>query len=204
MKQAKRHFGMLDAMILVAFTALGFAWCKAYWLGVPPPPPSPFDLDLDVEQAPAAWPWSFHFSVATLSRFSSYCIAAWTIAFLALRIRKPRARLSRLCRSLGTAACFTVLIVLAVGFAARLTAWAFLFTPLAVEQARRMEFIELLDDLAGMLSSSAGPAIIATWGVLRLGRRLRLERDWVEVFGLVLAFGWILLVWAKALRDVLY
>jgi hypothetical protein len=39
----------------------------------------------------------------------------------------------------------------------------------------------------------AGPAIIATWCILALGRRLRCERSWPEWSGHFLCAGWVLL-----------
>jgi hypothetical protein len=183
---AARRFGILDALMLIAFTALGLAWCKAS--GVSPwqeTSRSPFDED-NLNS-------TYVLSFAVLCHFLSLLLVAWTFVFPLLRFRKPRPSFRRLGRSPGTAACLTVLIVLAVSFVVTLAWWisrSYVWGSVGNDDPGLFEVC--YEDVKN-LCVQAGPAIIAIWSILGVIRKIRLERDWVEVFGFILALGWILL-----------
>ncbi len=54
------------------------------------------------------------------------------------------------------------------------------------------------------MQSIAGGGVIAIWALLFLVRALRRNRDWVDVYGLALSLGWILLFFFDAFSTVLY
>jgi hypothetical protein len=53
------------------------------------------------------------------------------------------------------------------------------------------------------LGVGAGPAIAAVWVILALSRGIRFTRDWLEIFGLLLATGWFLLLFEQPLSNLL-
>jgi hypothetical protein len=187
---ARRRFGILDALILIAFTALGIAGCKASGLSIwRQLPRSVFGSQEEYLHDTRI------FALIVLFRFLSFLLVAWTFSFLVLRYRNPRPSFRRLGHSPGTAACLTVFVVLTVSFGARLAWWI----PWSYFVAARAGFDgdgfgELCYEEVKLLCGNAGPAIIATWFILGVMRSIRLERDWVEVFGLILVLGWAALL----------
>jgi hypothetical protein len=182
----RRKFNILDLITLVAFTAVGIASCLAIervlhdpQLGAAPPPPALRHSDF------------LPFRVHEYCRYSELLLLAWGMAFLLLRLRSPRPRIRRLCRSPATAACITVFVVMLVQLMEDVVAWA-------LNVVRPLEGIEVdwrlfLEDLAG-LSSAAVPATIASWVVIALSGKVKFGRDWVEVYGSLIALGWLLLL----------
>jgi hypothetical protein len=79
----RRRFTLLDAMVLVAATALGIGGYRFFG-------PSPRQRDLPVRLAP--------------------CLASWTVALLLLHLRTPGWRFRRLARKPGFSGCVASLL----------------------------------------------------------------------------------------------
>ena len=57
-------------------------------------------------------------------------------------------------------------------------------------------------DVTKSVSGSAGQAVLATWFVLALIRRFRVNTGWIEILGLVLGTAWIILPFFEDLLTV--
>jgi hypothetical protein len=128
-----------------------------------------------------------------VSNFFGYfrlLLIVWTVAFLILRLRRPRRRLRQVACNWGTSGCIAALVFLV--FEALDTIWNNTYAellPLGGLYPSKVHIGESLNHSLG--DSQVWAAIIAVWCVLKLGKRLRCERSWIEYFGLLLSFGWI-------------
>ena len=108
-----RKFTILDLMLLVAATAIGFAIMRAYSLEALRNDLAPYpDLPKVLLTA-----WAY--VVATLP-----VPAAWSVALLACRLRRPRPRWRRLASRPGFVASGAVGLVIAIRIAGFLTLMA--------------------------------------------------------------------------------
>jgi hypothetical protein len=259
----RRKFGVLDALILVASTAVSIAWCvtverqfekddaaimrlfqaEAKVATEPVSPKLPEDADdlvsptagdarppTHIPQAEAVTPpvsrppndaptaeatphgarqwlraaWTrltgnLALDGAMSFRYLSLFLAVWTIAYSLLRVRSPRPAFRRLLRSPGTSAGVAVLLVLIIQFSIWLLKWlAFVCTGMDVK------WLGTSWDVMKEVCGVAGPAILASWLILALGRGCRLRWDWVERIGVVLALGWIVLLLEPVLLPLLH
>ena len=101
MRRLNRNFSLLDAMVLIAATAVGLAIDRYYWSKVP------------LWAGPMRWPLRGFIAAGII--FSAPLAGMFTIAVLALQLRRPRYRLRRLLRRPGTAACWAATTALALG-----------------------------------------------------------------------------------------
>jgi hypothetical protein len=93
-----RKFSILDAMILVAASALGLALIRfLYATG---------------RYLSMGRPWYAFVAQYTVEATVPFLIT-WTLAFLVLRLRQPRPRLRRLLRQPGMVACGAAVVAIA-------------------------------------------------------------------------------------------
>jgi hypothetical protein len=184
-----RPFTVLDAMILVAATAVGI------WLGR-----STQDFvtsDWPVVEWPDYWGkdagtayqetrWFLHrVSLAALP-----VAWPWTLALLVLRLRRPRPPVRRLIRQPGFAAGVAVTVVTAAialgGFStlAELTLWG-------VGRRGHGIYDFVFGHLCDDRPQPCGPAVASAWGVLAVGRMCRREPGWIDRTGAVLGAYWV-------------
>ena len=107
----------------------------------------------------------------------------------------------RLCRSPATAACLSVFVVMTVKLAKDAMTWL-------RSLARPLDGSEFTwtKAFAGITESAnlAIPAMIAVWIVITLTGGFKSNRDWVEIFGLILALGWLVLIFESPVCDFLW
>ncbi len=184
----RRSFTILDALLLVASTAIGLALCVSFSrvidpFPMPPMPPPP------VIQAPALINIPSR-RVGEYCRYMSFFLVVWTPTVLFMRLRKPRPRLRFIGRYCGTSACVAVLAVLFSDTVRVLLNHGALAARGADSSVAEADGpFEIIKNLSG----TAGLAIIAAWCVLALIRRLQFDRGWIEMSGLLLATSWIVL-----------
>jgi len=99
----RRPFTILDAMILIAASAVGLALARAI-----------------IHDAPRLWP-----SPTWVVQPVTYFLLTWTTAFIPLRLRSPRPPLGRLMLQPGMAACCAATILVCI----QLIAWATIEVP---------------------------------------------------------------------------
>ena len=192
-----RNFNLADALLLVAFTAPGIAWTVGYSREGGYVSPHEYGY--------RSFVWH------TVCRSFSFLLLAWTVAFVPLRLRKPRPGLRWLCRRSGTCACSAVLIIGVWSYGQALVRWGTLllapsdqlFAPGVDRPFVETIWFELAEPTK-QLSLSAGSTIIAIWTILAVSGRIRRGIDWVDKFGFYLGVGWIFLLWEDVLNAALY
>jgi hypothetical protein len=195
-----RRFQVLDALILIAFTVVGVAWCIA-WTGWDLTQSSLIDAQspLRSKSSPTELTWldMLFGPYPTLVVRCSYCLRfllmVWTLAFLILRLRQPRPPLGRVAFHWGCSGCVTALAFVLVTELRTIAGFAYdqAFGPIPL--------VPDADGIAEMLCrtlrlAQVDGAIVTTWCVLKVCRRLRCERTWAECFGIGLSAGWISIV----------
>ena len=115
----------------------------------------------------------------------------------------PRPSLRRLGQSPGTSACLTVLIVFVLGLVEVLTSWGLAVIWLRLKHQDVATATEVLLEVTKQSSIRVGPSIVAIWLILALIHRFRLQRDWIELLGLILSIGWIVLIFEQPIAIAL-
>lgn len=151
----KRRFTLLDAMFLVAATAIALAASRA---SVP-------EVRRMEREIAGAWT----------------CLATLSWAVLCLRLKRPRPDLRRLMSRPGHATCVaasltTVLTVV-------LCAIAYIKGELSGNSGFRFSDAPVIGAVA------TAPAVMASWLLMALSGRWRLEIDWIGRLGRFLAVG---------------
>jgi hypothetical protein len=162
--QTCRHIQLIDAMILVAAIAVGLALAKVAFSGCYPRRP-----------IPAGFRGFFAIECGHAAVFP--CVASLTIAFVPLRLRRPRPPLAHVMRQPGIIACCMSLLQLATGGVAVATSIGG----------------TSLSNFAFFLSPVIGLSIAGAWAVLRLNGWWRPEPGWVDAMGRALGVSWIIM-----------
>ncbi len=185
----RRRFTLLDAIVLIAATAVGLLGFRAFFRDV---------LD--------ALPWTnvvegvSRATPGQLGRFAVYLLlvggppflACLSVALLVLRLRPPRPR--RPARQPGTAASLAVVVTLLLGGGLLFTVLGFLWC--------RGDLDLSADDaiLSFLLSPLITTTIVASWLWRACDGGLRPEPSWIDRAGRANAAAWIALgtlaVWA--------
>jgi hypothetical protein len=203
----KRRFNLLDAITLVALTAIGCAWCITTQISLARRLESGDWSGTDVEHEFLSSADSFRHWVATRllvvgissCRWLSLFLIVGTFAFFLLRYRQPRLSFRELVRSPGTAACVAGLMSVTVQLFRGLLVWSVCMLYPAGDDITGPTLFDITKDV----SITAGHAVLASWLILRLSRTVRHHGDWVEFFGVILGFGWILLLLEPVLSVAL-
>lgn len=181
---------MLDLLVLIATTALGFGLIRLY-------------NELDDRPSPSYLEGEFYWG------WWSLLVFATTLGISAVRVRAPRPTIRRLAREPGFVASVAILIVAALNVMASIRAVLVqsFFLPFGREDVLDI-VLWSLHDVAG--HDSIGPAVALGWMILALQRPWRRRADWVEWSGRALgalAIGsWIIpgaIGWCKLILAVL-
>jgi hypothetical protein len=182
MRLVAGRFGLGDAMILVAATAVGLAATRALvvqggW------------HNLTMQLGPARVmvlggpPWAewtaeaIHLNGAILAMLATPTAVAWTLAVLALGLRAPRPGRRKLARRPGLVAGLAILPTLVAWGAFALGVWLV-----------RGSFV---DKVPMVMAAPMGLSVLAAWLPLILGRRWRPEPTWTDRLGRLLGIYWI-------------
>jgi hypothetical protein len=161
----KRRFTLLDAMILVAASAIALAAYRA------------MQPEVRERDEPIVGSWAL--------------LTSLSLAILFLRLKPPRPVVRRLMSRPGDAACAASLLATAsTGF---LYLVVFINWKLFSSSGIGPSDAPIICVLAN------GPAVMATWFIMALGRRWRPERDWIGLLGRALAVGWVLVFFAAGM-----
>jgi hypothetical protein len=192
-----RTFTLVDAMALVAATAVGIAGTQHGW-----------------KYWSYAWFWNLDrgwTADAILRRFPTLlalglpALLVFTATILALRLRHPRPTFRRLFFQPGTAACVAALLVVAVETAGHVVA-TLQFNYSRGYLDKYLEFVSTYSGFFGefativlvRMPNPVGHAVMATWVILLLSGRWRSEPTWIDRAGRILGFAWLasaLFVW---------
>jgi hypothetical protein len=186
-----RRFTLLDAMILVAATAIAIPaiwsqidneWTDAFV-------PSYWDR---VQGGWRAWPGVMPaVFIADVIELARPCLATWTLALLALRLRRPRPTRRRLLLRPGMVACVAAACVLCLNTLGLL---AFLLLELCLGRGVPIVIDKGIFSLTvtDWSVDQVAFAVLAAWICLVLGGRRRPERSWIDRGGRALGDAWIL------------
>jgi hypothetical protein len=183
-----RRFTLLDAMFLIAATAVGLG-CMRFLDTANGGMPDVVGMLLSHNPATSSWDYSFAIFYA-LEGFKPLLVT-WTLAALSLRLRRPRPRINRLARQPGFAALlvaislwgFSMVVGLVGVMVTPLLGWSF---------PERLIFALRSGDL-GWLGWHAGSAVAGVWMIMALGRFARREPGWVDWLGRILGIVWVVL-----------
>lgn len=166
-----RTFTMVDAMVLITATALGFgairAWSPKFYTYQYTPIPPPTWVEWGSFKTSA---WAFYLMPMP---------AALTFATLVLRSLKPRPPLRVAFSRGGSAAVIAATTAISLGFAYLML------------DRRRPSWHEMPFEYT---TYSAGVAVGAVWAVLAAAGLWTTERDWVDRFGRILGTYWLAMV----------
>ncbi len=176
-----RKFTVMDAMVLVAAVAIGLAAERAY------------QASIESARSASAGAITFPFRIRWFVR-PAPLLASLTLALFALRLHRPRPRYRRLVGSPGFAACYAA----AMGLAFATLTFINGFVTGYLGYNRQEVYLHYLT-LQSI--TFAAPAVAAVWIALALLGRWRRHpaRDWIEVSGIVIGFGWLVLLAATQL-----
>ena len=161
-----RRFTLLDAMVLVAATAVGIAGARLY-------------LAAAAELVSARVSSVIYFRIDAVSP----CLSAWSVALIALRLGPPRPPLRRLVLQPGIAACLVAAVALPFTAADdRLGHFA---------QSEPWYSHRFIYDLCIGLPRTAATGVAMTWLVIGLGGRWRRSSDWLDLAGRMLGVAWL-------------
>jgi hypothetical protein len=120
-------------------------------------------------------------------------VAMWTLALVALRLRRPRGR--RLFAPPGVVACLVAAVVMGLEFAQVVVIETedWLQYPQPMHTAARWNEFEFRA-IHTTATTSTGYAVAAAWVALALARRWRSERSWIDRAGRVVGCFWIVLL----------
>jgi hypothetical protein len=188
----RRPFTVLDAMVLVAATAVGLAVMRSdpnsILYRIAPAIRSHVRPDEHIHV-------KLYLITGDILEFQPLLLV-WTYAALILRLRGPRPGIRRLARQPGFAALLTAVVCSAY-------AWLDGLTHGIWELANPDHKGHPLEDLTGSLSQlfdgvwDLGAAVSAVWAFMALGQICRREPSWIDRLGRILGGGWIA---ATALR----
>jgi hypothetical protein len=181
--EPSRRFTVLDAMALVAAVGIGLALARAY------------QSSMESAAAAAGGAMTYPLSIRWFGRRPAPLLVSLTLTLFALRLIGPRPRYGRLVGSPGFAACYAAALGLAI---TALTAVMELGKGY-LSYRRSPLYLHFL-----MMRSVtfAAPSVAGAWvtlGLLGWWRRHR-DRDWVEVSGIVIGVGWLVLLAATQLN----
>jgi hypothetical protein len=175
----RRRFTILDALALVAATAVGLAWARAKWV--------------ELNRLPIAWspPEAYGWLLVRVIWVEPIALTV-SLALLGLRLRRPRPDRRRLLRQPG----FNAMLGLAAGTLV-VAAGAGISIPLRVWLDRAGDgWSQLWDETSfeflALVSASLAVGVAAAWASLALSGRWRAEPSWIDRAGRALGLYWLL------------
>jgi hypothetical protein len=167
MRRLARKLSLLDAMALIAATAAGLTIDRFFWS--------------DMHGWDGAVLKHFRDLTAAGIILSVPLAASWTVATLALQLRRPRYRLRRLLQRPGTAACCAATVALALG------AGLVICTTRGAPGSYASRLI-----MAYGLPMMAGSAVAAVWTHSMIVGADRPASDWNDRLGRLLGIYWVM------------
>ncbi len=181
-----RRFTLLDGMIGVAATAVALPGTRRLWEALEGPV-----ADLPVEIAGGVARGMIREVGAVLLILSVPAAAAWTVALIPLRMKRPRPPRRRLVRQPGLVATVAASITLATSGLVAAAVGA-----MGNRAPGGNSFFWLNDRPTSYLvlvPGLAGAAVLGSWLTLIVGGRWRAEPSWPDRLGRLLGLYWIAL-----------
>lgn len=164
-----RPFSILDGMILIAGVATGIGLAR---IG-------------PQEWSMSPW-WRFRLFMLMIGPIPLLMVGP-TLAFLVVRLRRPRPRLLWLVRQPGTAACLAIAVSLTV------SALSWTLYGMGHDQGW-IRTPEYTGRFWRMSHDPLGVSVLAAWLGLAISRRWRPEPGWIDRLGWGIGLFWILTI----------
>jgi hypothetical protein len=186
---ARRTFSLLDAMVLIAATAIGLGGLRG-WVELGAELGESVATIAHPEAGWSPWGWAIYQGYGLLGEVLLPFCCSWTLALLALRLRGPRPRLRRLARQPGAMACYSAAVGLIPALIGVL-GWVLIWGPRSGAGFDSQVWERLLEPAFLVVPPLAGSAVLGSWATLLLGGRWRAERSWIDRAGRCLGVYWI-------------
>jgi hypothetical protein len=187
--QPTRRFGIGDALLLLAATAIGLAVMRT--MGNP--------LRLVWEPGSASVLSQFLFITRTFPTIAAPLLLVWSAAMIVLRLRKPRPNRRRLWSQPGLLACVAAIspfvwtaAILAAAHLAHQARVSLRASPQPGDALFVLNGEQYVQIVMGEYTH-ATPAILLVWFAAWCYGSLRPERSWIDRAGRALAAAWIAL-----------
>lgn len=168
-RDARRRFTVLDMMILIGFTAIGFALARVSRLGVV-----------------TLWDTGVEGYLRVLTGSVALFATMPTLAIIPLRLRRPRPSRARLMCQPGMVAACAAAVALAVG----IVSWSLIPSHL------RLSIQNPVADFWLGQGEQVGFSVAASWLGLVLIRRWRAEPSWIDRLGRAIGGFWLAVFFA--------
>ena len=195
--KAVRRFRLADGLAFVAATAIGLAASRATM-----PEEFTFRPNWNLASVPPRGGWTPLFVAQVTAELSTIfaipSLIAWTLAGLALQLRRPRMRWRRSIRRPGMMACLVATMALGLSASVSATSWLL--------RAEEFHFLSWLSHQIAVGTILTGLAVFWCWATLELVGRWRPESSWVDRLGRLLGAAWvaIALVFGYANRSEIF
>jgi hypothetical protein len=174
-----RRFTIADAMLLVAATAVGFGVDRIPgWILFP---------DLQERGNAASLAFNYSQAIGEIQVGSIPFLTAWTIAFLVIRLRRPRPALRRCLREPGMVGCCVATVGILVN-----ALWV-LMLAIAYAPDPTADFFYRGGEVK-VYALHVGFAVIGSWVGLVLVRGWTPIPCWIDRLGRVLGLLWISMI----------
>ncbi len=210
-----RRFTLLDAMVLLAATAVGLMMATKY--GEPDLEENVLfryevgDDDRPVFPLRPRGGWTLMMALYYSPRATQILppfLVAWSVAILVLRMVRPRPGLRDLLVQPGVVACVVGMAATGAGIATRLMENIYEIVVFESEKDRlpfdgiQTSPFYILDRAFAIAGPYAAFGVIVTWGVLGVSRRLKPEPTWIDRFGRAIGVLWVVVVLCHLLIDM--
>jgi hypothetical protein len=173
-----RPFSIADAMIFIAATACSFFLLRTL------SEQELWDTDPKSELGPKIAS-NIDMACAIASAFAM----SWTIAWLIVRIRRPRPSRRYLCRQPGMVACLSASLAMLI-----YSAWEI---GINIFHGSSSCYVGMLF----WFTERIGIAVMATWFVFAVGGLMRRERGWIDRSGTLLGSFWVMRAFASFTHE---
>jgi hypothetical protein len=179
---AKRRLTLLDVMVFVAATGLGFGLARIEWEAT--------------KWAFPGWslgdrPWLDLFQLV---------LTATGLGTIVLRLLPPRPRLRQLAREPGTLALIGILATVATDSVGTIPHW-FVFGQSDIEHRWGIALVSYLRQIGSYLR--LGPAVVLAWTIGAIQGLNWREADWVEWIGRAIGAAFVVLWITHTILDIL-
>lgn len=210
-----RRFTLLDAMVLLAATAVGLTMAIKY--GEPDLGKNVlFRYEVGDDDRPffPLRPWggwtvtmAFYYSPRGTQILPPFLVA-WSVATLALRMVRPRPGLRDLLVQPGVVACVVGIAATGVGIATMIQENVRVIVVFESDEGEppfdgvRTSPFYILDRAFPIAAPYAAFGMIVAWGILGVSRRLKPEPTWIDRFGRAIGVLWVVVVLCHLLVDM--
>ncbi len=192
----QRPFRIADGMVLMAALFIALVWDRAGGLDA---------LGFLFRLGSMFWPpyslWNLVFHTAEVVLLLLPFLVVGSLSAFVLRFQRPRPALSQFLQKPGAVACAVATLAIVP------TGLMVLATHFSSGRAASFAWAGVLDDLKpenlSVVASLIGLAILVAWIAMRATGQWKPEASWIDRFGRLIGWGWILMIFGGMIQLVL-